>query len=303
MLTDYYYKVAGFTFAVSLPEDKDIHRLLPSFELFYKGLDEPHGGEDLLFHFTACSAPIVEEEAVRILEESENDMGRVRLSETVKGYAVEVSCRNDAPVHKMCADRTFRNARACMRWDDPCAGDALNSLLRIIYSLTVLFRGGVSIHASSVALDGKAYIFMGRSGTGKSTHAALWQRCFHGCELLNDDNPTLRMENGVIMVYGTPWSGKTPCYRNTSYPLAGAVRLRQSKENRFVSRTEVDAFTVLLPGCSAIRGDREMCGSLYDTLAQVTVSIRTGELECRPDEDAARLCAASLGARGNAVPA
>lgn len=299
MLLEHYYKVAGFPFVVSLPAGRDADRLLPSCGAFRLAA-RPDDGE-LLFRLTAGSEPLPEARVARLLDETTNDLGRVRLSETSDGYRVELSYCAGGPVHELCADRTFRTARACLRWDDRSAGAALNSLLRIVYSLAVPFRGGVSIHAAAVALGGRAWLFMGKSGTGKSTHAALWRRCFAGCELLNDDNPTVRVEKGGVYVYGTPWSGKTPCYRNLCYPLGGAVRLRQAGTNRFVRCADVEAFATLLPGCSFIRDDRAMCEALYDTLARVAESVTVGTLECRPDEEAARLCAAALHAVGPAT--
>ena len=296
MLIDYYYKVAEFIFEVSLPEEQDIHSLLPSFVPFYQGIDVHAGKDDILFHFTACDVPVSDGCKVRILDDAENDMGHVRLSEYGDNYIVELNYMSDTPIHTLCADRTFRLARVNMLWNDPYVGHALSSMLRIVYSLSVPFRGGISLHAAAVVLNGNAYLFMGKGGTGKSTHAALWLRHFPECTLLNDDNPTVRAEGGKVTVYGTPWSGKTPCYKNRQCLLAGIVRLRQSGENSFVSCTDVDAFITLLPGCSAIRNNKEMCDCMYDTLTEIITSVRIGKLECRPDEAAVRLCAASLAA-------
>ena len=62
---------------------------------------------------------------------------------------------------------------------------------------------------------------MGKSGTGKSTHSRLWLENVPGATLLNDDNPIVRLTLVGAIVYGSPWSGKTPCYKNESAPLAG----------------------------------------------------------------------------------
>ena len=57
-------------------------------------------------------------------------------------------------------------------------------------------------------------MLLGKSGTGKSTHSRLWLKYIPDTKLLNDDNPAVRiMDNNTIMIYGTPWSGKTPCYK------------------------------------------------------------------------------------------
>lgn len=135
---------------------------------------------------------------------------------------------------------------------------------------------------------------MGKSGTGKSTHAVQWLKCFPKSELLNDDNPTIRMESGRSIAYGTPWSGKTPCYKNRCFPVGGIVRLRQADANRFVLQKDVDAFITLLPGCSAIRLHSYLCNGLYDTLAETVSAVPVGELDCLPDEGAALLCEESL---------
>ena len=131
---------------------------------------------------------------------------------------------------------------------------------------------------------------MGKSGTGKSTHSALWLKHIPGCTLLNDDNPAVRLVGDGAVAYGTPWSGKTPCYRNLSYPIGGMVRLSQAPANRFVRRREVDAFVVLYPGCSVITDDERLNGALCDTLARLTERVTVGTLECLPDEAAATLC-------------
>lgn len=135
---------------------------------------------------------------------------------------------------------------------------------------------------------------MGKSGTGKSTHAAQWLRCFPESRLLNDDNPTVRIEEGRVTVYGTPWSGKTPCYKNESFTLGGIVRLVQAGTNRFIPQEGVDAFITILPGCMVIHENNVLHEELCSTLAEVAGSVPVGVLECRPDEEAARLCAGVL---------
>lgn len=294
MMTEHYFEVAGFMFKVSMPAKRNILRLLPSFIPFYQGTELDADGREPLFHLTVGATFAIGADGERVLDIAENDMGHVRLSENKDGYIVELNFMPDGPVHILQAGRTFRTASLQLLWEDPHAAEALSSMLRIVYSFVLPSHGGISVHAAAVVRDGMAYLFMGRSGTGKSTHAALWQRCFPGCVLLNDDNPTVRVNDGSITVYGTPWSGKTPCYRNLGYPLGGVARLRQGGANRFHLRTDVEAFALLLPGCSVMRSDRAMCGCLYDLLSEVAVRVKVGELECRPDEESARLCAAFL---------
>lgn len=291
MMKEYDFRVAGLDLKLCLPDTKDIDRLLPSFRPF--GRDESVCDENCLFRFNA-QAHSRQVGGLQLLEKSVSDLGHVRLFRHHEGYRVEVRTSANGPAHTMDADGGFKRIDACMQWEDPRAGYALCSLLRIAFSQAVIGYGGVSLHASAVVLNGKAYLFMGRSGTGKSTHAALWLRCFPGSELLNDDNPTIRMESGRTVVYGTPWSGKTPCYKDLCFPLGGLVRLSQAGHNRFVPLEPIDAFMAILPGCAVISRDASLHTRLCDTLVPLSEQVKAGLLECLPDEAAARLCAGAL---------
>ena len=92
-------------------------------------------------------------------------------------------------------------------------------------SIAVSYDKGILIHSSTLIYNKKAYLFLGESGTGKSTHTRLWREYIYGAGLLNDDSPLVRVIDGKIFAYGSPWSGKTPCFKNERYPLGGVVRL------------------------------------------------------------------------------
>lgn len=281
----YIFEVADAKFSVSLPVEKDVTKLLPSFMPFRAADGEEHG--EMLFAFTAVNRALPDEDAV-LREESNNDMGYVRIYSRRDGYRLTMQYTDAVSV--MHSSAAFDHVEANIRWDDTCAAEILSSMLRIVYSQAILSHSGVSLHASAVMLGGKGFLFMGKSGTGKSTHAALWQRSFGGCELLNDDNPVLRISDGAVRVYGTPWSGKTPCYKNKNCPVAGIVRLQQAKENIFTLLEDVQAFTALLPGCSALRCDAALHDKLCNTLVAITEMVPVGGLQCLPNEDAATVC-------------
>ena len=154
-----------------------------------------------------------------------------RLLRTEDGrYCVELSGSRDGKVlGAFIANALFSSVYASIRTDAATAGSILSSMLRIAFAQAVILREGLSIHASAVVSDGKAYLFLGKSGTGKSTHARLWLKNIPGSHLLNDDNPAVRLIDGSPVAFGTPWSGKTPCYRDESAPVGGFVRLRQGR--------------------------------------------------------------------------
>ena len=147
------------------------------------------------------------------------------------------------------------------------------------------------MHSSVVVKDGKGYLFLGKSGTGKSTHSQLWLNNLEGCELLNDDNPVLRLEeNGETRVYGTPWSGKTPCYRNLNYPVGAIVDLHQAKENKIQRLSIVKAYASMYTSSSGIRFLKELADGIHATTEKIVCSVPFYSLDCLPNAEAAFLC-------------
>ena len=89
------------------------------------------------------------------------------------------------------------------------------------------------LHGSAFAFDGRAVIVTAPSGTGKSTHTALWKELYgDGVTVINDDKPWLKRENGHFTVYGTPWMGKENRGSNISAPLNAICSLHRSETNR-----------------------------------------------------------------------
>lgn len=88
-------------------------------------------------------------------------------------------------------------------------------------------------HGSAVAVDGKAYLFTAKSGTGKSTHTRLWREAFGTrAQMINDDKPFLQITDGGVFACGAPWSGKHGLDSNITAPLAGICILVRGQENR-----------------------------------------------------------------------
>ena len=121
----------------------------------------------------------------------------------------------------------------------------VNNGLMMMYTLATSNKMTTLFHSSVVSCQGKAYMFLGKSGTGKSTHSQLWLKHIEGTELVNDDNPVVRIIDGEARVYGSPWSGKTPCYRNIDYPIGGIVKLKQAPKNEIRRMKPVEAYVAL----------------------------------------------------------
>lgn len=279
-----YYKVADFCFAVTLLADRGLGVLLPSFCPFMCDCV----GEKLFELNEAVSLP--ERPDAVLIDEDRNDMGHTRVFRVEDGYRVELRYGREDLVHVFETNADFTKVSAMVCWEDRYAPVALSSMLRIVFSQAIIPHAAVSMHASVVVNDGKAVLFMGKSGTGKSTHTRLWLEHIPGSSLLNDDNPIVRVVGDEVVAYGSPWSGKTYCYKNESAPAAGFVRLKQAPYNEFALKEDVDAFKVLLPGCSVIRQDPMLHSSLCATLIALSSLTKVGELQCLPNKEAAEIC-------------
>lgn len=158
------------------------------------------------------------------------------------------------------------------------------------YAMAGLRQGAVPVHSSVVVCRGKAVMCLGESGTGKSTHTRLWLQHIAGSHLLNDDSPIVSLVGGEVRVHGSPWSGKTHCYRPESYPIAGFLRLEQRRENTIRRLGTVEAFAALQPSCPPALAREERClDALVAFLSGVIAAVPVFRMGCLPDAAAARL--------------
>ena len=168
---------------------------------------------------------------------------------------------------------------------------AVSNALMVMYAMSTACLGTALFHAAVIGYEGRGYLFLGKSGTGKSTHARLWLRHIPGSELVNDDNPVVRvLEDGTVRVYGSPWSGKTPCYRNMDLPLGGFVQLEQAPYNEIKPLRGIRAYAVLVSSISGQRWDRVIADGLHATENALAATVPCWHLDCLPDAAAARLC-------------
>ena len=174
----------------------------------------------------------------------------------------------------------------------------VNNYLMMLYAFAAAPCGVLLLHASAVVHQGKAYLFLGKSGTGKSTHSRLWLRHIPGCHLLNDDNPLVEVDKKTqrVTAYGSPWSGKTPCYRRESYPLGGVARLEQAPANVWrPAPTTVSGFGDVLPSCSMLRPEQKVAAGVMGSVFQLVQCVPVIEVRCLPDAGAALMSAGAFG--------
>ena len=85
-------------------------------------------------------------------------------------------------------------------------------------------------HCSFILVNGKAVLFSGDSGKGKSTQADLWNR-YRNAEIINGDRAILKLKDGKLYAYGTPYCGSSKISVNKSAEVAAIIFPEHSDVN------------------------------------------------------------------------
>lgn len=270
-------------------EDTDLGiSLLPSLNNFKVTHDII---EQKLFTLTVTDKDICYKGALENIRTFDTGNGDIRVERTEEGgYLFNLYNINKELCCTMLCDKLFMH-NTCKVIGDFCMKRyGLNNALMLAYAFAGCKKQTLLVHASLVRHNGKGYAFIAQSGTGKSTHTSLWMKHIAGCDLMNDDNPVIRIIDGVPYVYGSPWSGKTPCYRQVKAPLGAITRIDRAKENSIEKLRPVQAFASLLPCCSTMKWDVELYNYYCNTLTEIIKTTNIYTLHCLPDKEAALLC-------------
>lgn len=148
-------------------------------------------------------------------------------------------------------------------------------------------RGRLLMHGSVIAVDGRAYMFTARSGTGKSTHVRLWRQLFgERAVMINDDKPLLKVTEQETRIYGTPWDGKHRLSTNTSAPLQAICILTRAAENTIREIKPAEAVNMLIMQTFRPE-DSTLLLSTFDLLDRMARNVRFYLLGCNMDPEAA----------------
>ena len=289
-MSNHYFRIADHNICITFQEPSaGSLDLLPSFKPF--GLTDDVPMSELLFRLTVDDAlrPAQDKELIRSFDTGNGDTVVSRLPNGGYQYIIRNIYNRDCCLLITNAD--FTVCRCALKGDWTMRSYGLNNALMLVFAFAGSFHQTMLIHASCVMLGDQAYPFIAQSGTGKSTHTSLWLKHIEGAELLNDDNPIIRiLDNGQPYIYGSPWSGKTPCYRNRRAHLGAVTRIDRAPQNSMERHSPVQAFASLLPACSSMKWDSIIYNNLCDAITRIIETTPIYTLHCRPDEEAARVC-------------
>lgn len=155
---------------------------------------------------------------------------------------------------------------------------------------SLLDHEGMLLHASAVEREGKAYLFSGPCGMGKSTHTRLWQQTFGStAQVFNDDKPALRCLDGKWYAYGTPWCGKDGINQNKKVPLVGICFLKQAPENTIRRLSIMESIQRIISQTQRRFKQVENLDKMLHIVEKLAGEIPVFELQNRPEAEAVYL--------------
>ena len=295
----YKYSVAGHRFCISLPEECSKERCLSPYSPFEVENDDVAPVFSLRVEFVESLRSTVKGDVKDVLNEEApyfwlfeaKDMPEI-FESGMNDWFFGFSYTRNHPDCVLVTSRDYKEAVVYVpaAYADRLTEFALSNSMMLLYTFCTSAHDTLMVHASVIRKDGHGYMFLGKSGTGKSTHSSLWLKHIEGSVLLNDDNPVIRVVDGKAFVYGTPWSVKTPFYKNEVVPLGAVVRLSQAPYNRIEKLMPLRAYASLMPACSCMRWDSSATEAVHKSVEKVISQVRCWHLECLPDADAAYTC-------------
>ena len=288
--TAYYFRIAGlYVKIIFLPSQRNSVSLIPSFQPF---ACKEVADSDLFFQIDVDDnlRPVPKDQRSLIRDFDTGNGNIIVYQLTDGGYQYVIKDINGYSCALLITNKNFVHCHCALNGNYDMRSFGLNSVLMLAFAFAGASRSVLLIHASLVRHRGWGYPFIAKSGTGKSTQVSSWLRYIPDCDLMNDDNPILRIIDGKPYIYGGPWSGKTPCYRNVKAPLGAVTRIDRADVNSCEKLAPIEAFASFLPSCSAMKWDEDIFHDICDTVTRVVETTPIFTMHCRPDKDAAIVC-------------
>jgi hypothetical protein len=158
---------------------------------------------------------------------------------------------------------------------------SIDTILRIVHSLVLARSGGLLVHAASAVRNGRAFLFSGVSGAGKTTIASLAPP---DATLLTDEISYLRYDDGSYIACGTPFAGELARPgENVRAPLAAIYLLRQGPENIIEPLRDSEAVRRVLENVLFFAHDAELVDRVFDSVCDLVRHVPVRQLTFTPD--------------------
>ena len=163
---------------------------------------------------------------------------------------------------------------------------SIDAVLRIVHTLVLARQGGFLLHSASAIRNGKAFLFAGVSGAGKTTISRLAPA---DATLLTDEISYVRKlavpgQGEGYVGFGTPFTGElAKLGENTSAPVAAVYLLAQGPENRIEALGEAEAGRELLANMLFFAEDQEMVHCAFQAACDFVRRVPVYRLTFVPD--------------------
>ena len=277
---------------VFVDSEKNNIKLLPSFLPF----SIEASANDLFFQLTVDDSlrPVSKEQrrTIRNFDTGNGDTIVDRLEDG--GYQYIIKDITGAECCLLITNKDFANCSCALNGNYNMRSFGLNNALMLRFAFAGAHRQTLLMHASLVRNNNYGYAFIAKSGTGKSTQVSMWLRFIAGSDLMNDDNPIIRFIDNEFWIFGSPWSGKTPCYRNVKAKLGAITRIDRASNNSMEKLPPIQAFASLLPSCSSMKWDTDIYNAVCDIITKLVETTNIYTLHCLPNKEAAEVCYATI---------
>ena len=246
------YRIAEEYILLYTPSAEATRELLPNYEPFL--VPELPDGCEPLFTFRGGES-LSSDQPKTLLEDKLSEGVRARVYKLVDGQRrLEIATRQG--VHAIEVDREWKDVRSDVLLDDPSAFFFINRLIMIAYGVAIAPKHMLKVHASVTELNGRALIFLGVSGTGKSTHSRLWRQFVPGARLLNDDEPIVSWTTAKCAstaAHGVAAHLATAMLRHMSSPSSISIRALRTSSRSSAAVIALTRSTPPRPSSTRIR--------------------------------------------------
>lgn len=290
------YRVAGHLFQLVMNTESALHeRMAESYSPFLAD----GTSDDCVFCLTVTDS-LGDEGLTLIYSNIDNvELGFIAMNiykdEKSQFYFEFINPGSNQINARLSISNNYKEAQIALDGTEIQQWSAFNIGVNFCYLLATAKLSTVLCHASCVMYLDKAWLFLGKSGTGKSTHSRMWEKALDNVILINDDHPIIRIgDKGEVFAYGSPWSGKTNCYKNIKVPLGGVIRIVRAQYNKVQRLSMIESYASLMTSCSGMTWEKQLADGRDKTIQGIISSVPCWVMECLPNEDAAKICSQTV---------
>jgi len=196
------------------------------------------------------------------------------------------SSKNERPQRRLVLYSDFKTGEILSGNENGALQNPFSYPLDQVLTITLLTKKqGILVHSCGFAYKNKGYLFIGSSGTGKSTMANIIMKNKDGT-ILSDDRIVVRKRHGHFYIYGTPWHGTAGFVSPEKTPLKGLFFLKKGANNYLQKLSLSDTVSRLFKCSFPPFWNKKGISSALKLCEDIAISIPSFEFIFTPDDRA-----------------